>query len=260
MDHKNHIGKIMSTTSPLQLHLEGYSALPLYMQLMHAIKAAITEGRLRPGDVLPSERALVEMLAIARGTARKALQQLLEEGVLIRNQGSGTFVAPQVRQSLPLLESFSEMANASGGEAQSELVGYLRRASTSGERLVLQLDDDKRDVVELTRLRKINGIAVSLQTAILPAHLLSNIAELNESLYLHLEKKGSPVLRASQRFSAVATDSKLAHYLNIREQTPLLLVVRTGFTRRDQPVEYTHTWCLNDYYDFTLELHRKELA
>lgn len=248
----------MNTANPLEFHLDPSSPMPLYMQLVSAIKSAIAEGRLGPGDVLPSERMLVDRLNIARGTARKALQQLLEEGVLVRNQGSGTFVAPYVRQSLPLLESFSEMADASGGKAQSELVGYLRRAPTQEERGVLLMKKDNDDVVELTRLRTINGVAVSLQTAILPAGLLKKVNELDESLYLHLEKKGSPVLRASQRFSAVATDSKLAHYLNTGVNEPILLVTRTGFTHNDLPVEYTRTWCLNDYYDFTIELHRKE--
>jgi GntR family transcriptional regulator len=230
--------------------------MPLYMQLVNAIKAEIATGKMRPGDAVPSERALVDMLKIARGTARKALQQLLEEGVIIRNQGSGTFIAPHVRQSLPLLESFSEMADASGGKAQSELVGYLRRAPTVEEQRILQLQEGKNEIVELTRLRKINGIAVSLQKAILPAYLLSKINELDESLYQHLESKGTPVLRASQRFRAVGADSGLAHYLNIREHAPILLVTRTGYTHNDKPVEHTWTWCLNDYYDFTIELHR----
>lgn len=247
----------MNTTQPVKFYLDESSAMPLYIQLANAIRSAITGAGLHAGDVLPSERTLADMLNIARGTARKALQQLLEEGILVRNQGSGTFVAPHVRQSLPLLESFSEMAEASGGKAQSELVGYLRRASVPEERCALQIAQDKGDVVELTRLRTINGIAVSLQTAILPAHLLDKINELGESLYLHLEKKGSPVLRASQHFSAAVTDSKLAHYLSTAEHEPVLLVTRTGFTHHDQPVEYTRTWCLNDYYDFTVELHRK---
>ncbi|WP_058910047.1 GntR family transcriptional regulator [Entomohabitans teleogrylli] len=247
----------MNTIQPLTFSLDESSAMPLYMQLVNAIKSAIAQGRLQPGDVLPSERTLVEMLNIARGTARKALQQLLEEGILVRNQGSGTFVAPHVRQSLPLLESFSEMAVACGGEAQSELVGYLRRTSTPEERQTLQMTADSAEVVELTRLRTINGIAVSLQTAILPARLLDKIGELGESLYLHLEKKGSPVLRASQHFRAEVADSHLAHYLGIKQHEPLLLVTRIGFTHHDRPVEYTRTWCLNDYYDFTIELRRE---
>lgn len=242
-----------------EFNLDKSSRLPLYLQLVNSIKSAITEARLHAGDVLPPERELADMLDIARGTVRKALLQLLKEGVLVRNQGVGTFIAPHVRQSLPLLESFSEMAATSGGTAQSELVGYLRRPSTPDERSVLQITQDNGEVVELSRLRKVNGITVSLQIAILPAHFLNNVSELNESLYWHLEKKGAPVLRATQNFSAAITDSKLAFYLGTAEHEPVLLVTRIGFTHNDRPVEYTQTWCLNDYCDFTIELHRKNL-
>ncbi|MFB5744829.1 GntR family transcriptional regulator [Cedecea sp. S5-13] len=245
-------------TSPVpEFHLDKSSRLPLYLQLVNSIKSAITEARLHAGDVLPPERELAEMMDIARGTVRKALLQLLKEGVLVRNQGVGTFIAPHIRQSLPLLESFSEMATASGGLAQSELVGYLRRPCTPDEHRILQMKQDSGEVVELTRIRKINGITVSLQIATLPAQFLNNISELSESLYWHLESKGAPILRATQQFSAAVTDSKLAHYLNTNEHEPVLLVTRTGFTHNDRPVEYTQTWCLSDYCDFTIELHRK---
>ncbi|CNI55480.1 GntR family transcriptional regulator [Yersinia pekkanenii] len=236
--------------------LDETNAMPLYMQLVNSIKAAITTGQLKPGDAVPSERTLMAMLKISRGTARKAFQKLLEDGIIIRNQGSGTFVAPHIRQSLPLLESFSEMAQASGGKPQSELVGYLRRPSTEKERQILQLTDAKCDVVELTRVRKINGIAISLQMALIPASLFNNINELGESLYLYLADQGAPVIRATQRFLAVGADSLPLRYLNIKENEPLLLVIRTGFSHNQQPVEHTFTWCLNEYYDFTIELHK----
>ncbi|CNK19620.1 transcriptional regulator [Yersinia mollaretii] len=241
---------------PQMFQLDENSPMPLYMQLTKGIKAAIAGGQLKPGDALPSERMLMETLGISRGTARKAFQTLLEDSTIIRNQGSGTFVAPHLRQSLPLLESFSEMAQAIGGNPQSELVGYLRRPPTEEERQILQLTDTQCDVVELTRVRKISGIAISLQTALLPANLFNNINELDESLYRYLAEKGVPVVRATQRFQAVAADSQLSHYLNIKLNEPLLLVTRTGFSHHQQPVEHTSTWCLNDYYDFTIELHK----
>ncbi len=238
--------------------LDPSDGLPLYMQLINVIKSAIAKGQLRPGDAVPSERELGEMLAIARGTVRKAFQQLFEEGILIRQQGAGTFVAPHLRQSLPLLESFSEMADASGGQAQSELVGYQRRIASPQECQTLHLSAPHNEVVELTRVRKINGIAISVQTAVLPAQLLEKITDLPESLYHYLDQKGMPVLRATQRFAAVAADDRLAHYLGIRQQTPLLLVTRRGCSHNDVPVEYTRTWCLSDYHDFSLELRKSD--
>lgn len=247
----------MKATQHFEIQIDNASAMPIYLQLTNAIKSAISDGRLQPGDIIPSERVLVEQLHIARGTARKALQQLLEEGILVRNQGSGTFVAPQVRQSLPFLESFSEMAKASGGEAKSVLVAFERRLATRDERQTLQLNNARAEVVELSRLRKINGIAVSLQTAIVPAELVETVEDVGESLYRYLEKKGVPVMRAVQHFSAAIADEELVRHLNIGRNDPVLRVTRTGFSHHDRPVEHTHTWCVNEYYDFTIELHRK---
>lgn len=240
-----------------EIKIDESSAMPIYLQLTGAIKTAINDGRLQPGDIIPSERVLVEQLRIARGTARKALQYLLEEGILVRNQGSGTFVAPHVRQSLPLLESFSEMAEATGGKAKSVLVAFQRRQATRDERFIFQLNSSRAEVVELSRLRKINGIAVSFQTAIVPADLLETIEEIGESLYIYLEKKGAPVMRAVQHFSAAIADEALASHLSIGRNEPVLLVTRAGFSHQDRPVEHTRTWCVNEYYDFTIELHRK---
>ncbi len=128
----------MNTSPAPKFHLDKSSRLPLYLQLVNSIKSAITEACLQAGNVLPPERELAEMLDITRGKVRKTLLQLLKEVVIMRNQGVGTF-APHVRQLLPLLESFSEMATARRGTVQSELVGYLRRSSTPDERSVLQI-------------------------------------------------------------------------------------------------------------------------
>ncbi|WP_336821446.1 GntR family transcriptional regulator [Cedecea sp. VD20] len=244
----------MKLLQPADLKIDGSNAMPLYLQLANEIQRVIDEGQLRPGDALPSERTLMEALGISRGTTRKAIEQLIEDRSLVRNPGSGTYVAPHVRQSLVQLESFSEIAFASGGEAQSELVGYVRRAATEKEQQFLQLAESQKDIVELTRLRKISGTVVSVQRAILPAPLLNKINELNESLYRYLEEKGVPVLSATQKFSAVAADKHLAYYLNISERDPILLVTRIGYSHNNIPVEYTQTWCLNEYYDFKIEL------
>src|SRR5690606_11294058 len=84
---------------------------PLYLQLKRLIEQAVGQGALRPGDALPSERDLALKVAVSRVTVRKAVQQLVREGVLVQRHGSGTFVAPQaqrVEQSLSQLTSFAE--------------------------------------------------------------------------------------------------------------------------------------------------------
>ena len=69
---------------------------PLYLQLARNLRDHIDSGGITPGNALPSERDLSEMAGISRVTVRKAIEQLIEEGVLVRKQGSGTFVARRI--------------------------------------------------------------------------------------------------------------------------------------------------------------------
>src|SRR6218665_2516766 len=84
---------------------------PLYLQLKRWIEEAIHRGAISPGDALPSERDLATKVDVSRVTVRKAVLQLVKDGVLVQRHGSGTFVAPQtqrVEQSLSQLTSFTE--------------------------------------------------------------------------------------------------------------------------------------------------------
>lgn len=228
---------------------------PIYLQLVKKIRLAIASGHWRTGDALPSERVLMEAFGIARGTARRAFQLLEEDGTVNRNRGSGTFIAPKFTPALPLLESFTEMVEPQGFPAQSELIGFMRRGPTSEEIQALQLRDEL-DVVELVRLRKAGDTAIALQYSVLPAAILPQSGLPEESLYRYLQSIDQPVLRATQRFRGEIADHSVARYLALSVGTPLLLVTRTGYTHDEQPIEYTRSWCLNDYYDFVLELKR----
>ncbi|MBN9013656.1 MAG: GntR family transcriptional regulator, partial [Rhizobiales bacterium] len=84
---------------------------PLYLQLKRMIEEAVTGGRIRSGDALPSERDMAARMEVSRVTVRKAVQHLVRDGVLVQRHGSGTYVAPQpsrVEQSLSQLTSFTE--------------------------------------------------------------------------------------------------------------------------------------------------------
>ena len=237
------------------LQVDEADSTPIYMQLARKLTSAIESGQWLAGEALPSERTLVDTLGISRVTTRKALQLLEEQGAILRSRGAGTFIAPRFEQPLPRLESFSEMVRPKGFRPNSELVGFVRRAPTGEEMNTLKLGAHD-DVVELTRIRKADDIAISLQRAILAADVLPSPALLGESLYGYLEQIDKPVVRAMQHFRAEIADAATARHLAIKPGDPLLLVSRTGFTADDQPVEFTRTWCLNDYYDFVVELKK----
>jgi len=89
--------------------------LPLYYQLMHELRLRIERGEWKPGDLFPPERELSETYGVSRMTVRQALAELVNDGLLRRDQGRGTFVAkPKLRKRLFRLTSFTEDMRARG--------------------------------------------------------------------------------------------------------------------------------------------------
>ena len=84
---------------------------PLYLQLSEKLSEAVSQGLLAPGSPLPPEREIAAMTGLSRVTVRKAIGRLVEDGLVIQKQGSGSFVAPpapRLEQSLSRLTSFTE--------------------------------------------------------------------------------------------------------------------------------------------------------
>lgn len=87
---------------------------PLYLQLARKLSIAIHDNRWNAGEALPSERVLAESLGVSRITARKAIALLVEQGLIRRTQGAGSFITPRIEDPLSRLTSFSEMLRQRG--------------------------------------------------------------------------------------------------------------------------------------------------
>ena len=228
---------------------------PIYLQLARRLTAAIEAGEWLAGEALPSERTLVETLGISRVTTRRALQMLEDDGVIIRNRGAGTFIAPRFEQVLSRLDSFSEMVRPRGFVPHSELIEFRRRKPTPEEIKALSLQP-KDDVVSLVRLKKADETAISIHVSTLPHAIVPSVERVSESLYEYLDQINKPIIRAMQHFHAAVADEEQAELLALPVGAPLLLVTRVGYTHGDVPVEFTKAFCVNDYYDFVVELKR----
>jgi GntR family transcriptional regulator len=98
----------MKAGLPFEIHPDERSTVPLYLQLAQKIAQAIRAGSYQPDEALPSERMLSESLSLSRVTARKAIDQLVTQGLVVRRRGSGNYIAPRLEQPLSRLTSFSE--------------------------------------------------------------------------------------------------------------------------------------------------------
>src|SRR3982751_5875872 len=115
----------MNSFSEVVRNLDPHGSQPLYQQLQRAIREAIENHVLAPEDALPAERQIASGLAISRITVRKARDGLVEEGLLVRRQGSGNFVASRIEKNFAKLTSFSEDMRARGRTPKSV---WLKRA------------------------------------------------------------------------------------------------------------------------------------
>src|SRR5919107_2932451 len=105
--------------------LDAQSPIPKYYQLKEIIRGRIESGELEKGELIPPERELCEMYGISRMTARQAVMELVNEGLLYREQGKGTFVAgKKIQQETARLTSFTQDMRERGMEASSVVLEF----------------------------------------------------------------------------------------------------------------------------------------
>ncbi|TNE62340.1 MAG: GntR family transcriptional regulator [Alphaproteobacteria bacterium] len=228
--------------------------LPKYQQLSRAIQRAIERGALPAHDALPAERDIAADMAVSRITVRKALDGLVELGLLARRQGAGTFVAARVEKPLSRLSSFTEDMAGRGWKARSEWLDRVQGVITPEESLNLGLGPGT-PVHRLTRIRYADDTPMALETSIIPAQALPDIENVGPSLYTALEKTGNRPVRALQRLRAVVFTREQAASLGVEEGDPGLLIERRGFLANGATVEITRSYYRGDSYDFVAELH-----
>ena len=229
------------------------SNLPLYQQLQRALREAIDRRILDSNDALPPERDLAEEFRVSRITVRKAIDGLVSEGLLMRRQGSGTFVRGRVEKNFSLLTSFSEDMRARGRNPRSE---WLKRASgtvTPEEALTLR-SSPGTPVYRFNRLRFADDAPMSVEYATIVAACLPSLDAVESSLYQALEQAGNRPVRALQRLRAVLLTREQAELLCAKPGDAGLLVERLGFLESGRAVEFSQSYYRGDTYDFVAEL------
>jgi GntR family transcriptional regulator len=228
---------------------------PLYMQIARKLGAAVREGKYQAHEALPSERHLSESLGVSRVTARKAIDELVAQGLIVRKRGSGNYIAPFLEQPLSKLSSFSEELTRRGYQPSSR---WLQRAITVAspeEQLSLGLSPATR-VARLRRLRLADDVVMAYEESVLPQAVVPEPSAVEHSLYEYLTAQGRAPSRALQHIRAINADAALAEQLGIPNGQAVLFITRVGYLDSGQAVELTHSYCRSDYYDFVAEMRR----
>lgn len=234
--------------------LDAQDHAPLYRQLQRVLRDAIASHVLAPDDALPAERDFAEELGVSRITVRKALDGLVNEGLLVRRQGAGTFVASRVEKNFSKLSSFTEDMLSRGRTPHSSWLSRTEGRVTPEESLTLGLSPGA-PVYRFHRLRYADGAPMALEYATLAAFCMPSADFVETSLYEALEKTGYRPVRALQRLRAVLFTQEQAELLGVSPRDAGLLIERRGFLKDGRTVEVTQSYYRGDAYDFVAELN-----
>jgi GntR family transcriptional regulator len=232
--------------------------VPLYYQLKLHIESQIRSGTWQPGDQVPSESVLGEKFHVSRTTVRQALGELVNQGLLTRVQGKGTFVAhPRIRQRLTRLTGFTEDFQARLMKPASELLRQGKEPAGSRVASALRITEGT-PVIVLERLRLADDLPVAMEIAHLREDLFPsfNAAEFpGGSLYTYLAETFNTIpTTAHQDMEAIGCPGPKARLLGIPKGGPVLHIYRTTFDQSGMPFEQVESFYRGDRYVFQAEL------
>lgn len=245
----------MCTSIPMP-KLAKNSVLPLYHQLAETLRGKIAAGEYAIGDQLPSERELMSIFDISRNTVRDAIDVLVQDGLVERDHGRGTFVAqPQLKLGLTRLTSFSEDMRERNLQPSSQLlkseVSYP--PEMVAHRLQL-LEGDK--VLYIERLRLADEIPMAINTSYFSLARCPQLSEENigeGSIYSLLETRYQiHISHAEQTVRARIANQSQADLLKIAKGDPLLVIEGVAFNTESQPIEYMNQIYRADRYIFSI--------
>jgi GntR family transcriptional regulator len=221
------------------------------------IRALIESGELQTGEALPSERKLIDILGTSRVTIRKAVDQLIAEGLLERRHGAGTYVAERIEQSGEELTGFTADAKHRGESPTSVWLVRTIAPPTEDEALHLKIGASEK-VARLGRVRLSDGEPLAIEHAVVPARFLANPLEVEASLYALLRKYGHSPVSGTQKIRASLATPTEAGLLSISENSEILRIERSTYLADGTPIEFTRSAYRGDRYTFVSDLHRVE--
>ena len=229
---------------------------PLYLRLRNRVERAISDGLLSDGDALPSERDIAELADVSRVTVRKAVQDLVRDGVLVQRHGSGTFVSrpvARVEQPLSRLTSFTEDMSRRGWNARSQWLQKGVFAPSREEMVTLGLAPGD-EVVRIDRLRIADELPLAIERASISTQMFPDPETVETSLYAALDVYGFRPVRALQRISATKLRAEDAELLGLEAGDAGLRIERISYLESGRVVEFTRSLYRGDAYDFVAEL------
>ncbi len=227
-----------------------------YLTIMETIRQRILSGQYAPGERIPSEHSLARQFNVSRGTVERAIRALVQDGLLYRQQGSGTFVArPGYRILQFRLDVSAWKEEVSSGDIRLLHKGLVLPPPDISQRLQLGF---QQKVISIVRVRMADGAPVAHEVRYLPESLCPDL--LDEDLehqsvhQLLVDKYRIPLLRAAYTIQAIAMGEDEARLLQTEVGTHGFLVERLTFTTGQKPAVFFRQVSIGSRYAFHAEI------
>lgn len=234
------------------------TAAPRYIQIAERLLERIESGELIPGDQLPSERDLSDTLNVSRMTLRAALRILEQQGLLVRQQGAGTYIAqPKIERQAGKLISFTRNMQRRGYKTGAKVILFEQRPAKASIAKKLHIPT-ATPVHYFQRLRLINREPLLLEKFTIPVARFPGLDKhdlVNRSIYEIMEMEYSiSVSHAQQSLEPVVATEYEAALLTVEPGAPLMLERRVTFDQQGRPIEWGEDLYRGDRFRFITEI------
>lgn len=235
--------------------LNSASQIPLYHQLKQVIIEDIESGKYEVGEQLPTELELCEEYSVSRITVRRAISDLVDEKILYRQQGKGTFVSEaKIERELILIGSFSDIATESGKEPSAQILETIIKKPTKELCDVLKISSEE-DILELKRLLSINGKPFIIETSHYPLlrfPKLETYITSNQSVYKILkENYDVEIVKAEKTLDIKLSNIEQSEIFDCDANSVLYLLRKTAFDKKNDVVHVSNSLFLASKVTFT---------
>lgn len=235
--------------------LDRSSPIPLYHQMAEQIHQAIQQGTLEPGSLLGNEILLADRYGLSRPTMRRAIQELVEKGVLVRRRGVGTQVVQgPITRPVQLTSLFDDLSNADQKPRTAILTNEVVPASDEVSRALTL--PRRHPVLHLRRVRYTNNQPLAILENHLPHQLLDiGAGDLaRQGLYQLMRSAGVRMKVAKQRIGAREGTPDECQWLNEPLDSPLLTMERVTHDDTGRAVEWGRHVYRPSHYQFAVTL------
>lgn len=231
------------------------SPIPVYFQLKNDLVKKIAHGDWKHGECIASERELCEIYSVSRMTIRQAIGELVQEGILKRLKGKGTYVCEQTVKQQDMM-SFTEMIKQTGRELETEVVQFD----------VIDTPDDMQDtfmldkIYKIERRRIVDEECIAVETVFIPVDYCGHINKemLKGSLYNILERFGYSINNSTSSIVAVDISDEIKEKFNSDENFPVLKIIGKTFANKNKLLFIEEALYRSDKFTLQVNISRRE--